>query len=74
MLVVLNNVSEWERKRLLISVSFSIDSSLLLILPLTLAEWYRKLSLIKPNKVMGYNLLAGKNSKANMCRIAQPAL
>lgn len=41
-LVVLNNTSEWERKWSLISISLNIDSSFLLILPLTLARVVQK--------------------------------
>lgn len=41
MLVVLNQC-EWERKWPLISISFSIDPSLLLAFPLTLARVVQK--------------------------------
>lgn len=69
-LVVHNSVSEWERKWSLISISFNIDSSLRLVFPVTFA----RVSLIKLNKAMEYNLLAGKNSKANTRTIDQTAL
>lgn len=52
-------VSEWERRWSLISISFDIDSSV--GFSPDLQEWYRKLSPTKPNMVMEYNLLAGKN-------------